>query len=258
MARINLNLLKSLWPYVRSFGLPRGIIFFWVLRCRSKFSSVKLDSKTKFYMRPRTSDVQVFESVFLKREYEIDLSGLNPRVILDVGANIVATSVFFARRFPDATIIAIEPEGSNYELLKKNASNYSNIKTINAAIWHKSTNLCLENPNGDSWSFYFREVYDESKVSYPAVSIGDLCDRFALEELDIVKVDIEGGEKDLFSQNYESWLPQVKILIIELHDRKRSGTSRMVYTALTKFPFDQSLKGYNSIFYNREFLQHDS
>ena len=72
--------------------------------------------------------------------------------------------------------------------------------------------------------------------------------------ISFIKIDIEGGEKDLFAENYEKWLSEVKVLIIELHDRKRSGTSRAVYNALTKYPFDQAVSGYNTIFYNMAFF----
>jgi len=71
-------------------------------------------------------------------------------------------------------------------------------------------------------------------------------ERFQLEEIDLLKIDIEGAEKELFSTNYESWLPKTKVLYIELHDRYRKGTATSFFKAICQYDF--------SIFLGRENL----
>jgi FkbM family methyltransferase len=66
-----------------------------------------------------------------------------PPVIIDAGANVGLCAVFYANRFPDARIIAIEPEPSNYEMLKKNTAPYPNITTVHAALWKENGPLRL-------------------------------------------------------------------------------------------------------------------
>ena len=75
------------------------------------------------WLRLRTTDVSVFEEIIVNSEYHFEYAG-EPRTIVDAGANIGLTSVFFANRFPQARIFAIEPEAQNFEMLKKNTGAY--------------------------------------------------------------------------------------------------------------------------------------
>ena len=55
-------------------------------------------------------------------------------------------SIYFANKYPGAKIIAIEPEQSNFELLKDNIAPYPNIIPIQAALWHKNEEINLIDP----------------------------------------------------------------------------------------------------------------
>ena len=57
-----------------------------------------------------------------------------PRSILDLGANIGIASIDFALRYPQASIIAIEPVAANFQLLQKNISAFPNIRALNVAV----------------------------------------------------------------------------------------------------------------------------
>jgi len=74
------------------------------------------------------------------------------------------------------------------------------------------------------------------------------------ETIDILKLDIEGAEKNVFEKNFEKWLPKVKILIIEFHDRMIEGCSSTALKALSYYNFCSESKGENTIFYNQEFI----
>jgi hypothetical protein len=69
--------------------------------------------------------------------------------------------------------------------------------------------------------------------------------QFGHQRVDILKLDIEGAELELFGPGCEQWLPLVDILIVELHDRFRSGCSRAFYKAITNFNFRQEVRGEN-------------
>ena len=75
-------------------------------------------------LRGKSSDFRVFDEIFLKEQYNSHLLPKNPKVILDAGANIGLSSVYFANRFPNAQVFALEPENSNYELLSVNTENF--------------------------------------------------------------------------------------------------------------------------------------
>ena len=71
------------------------------------------------YLRAGTSDLWVFDQIFLYRELETDF-GQGLGRIIDAGANIGLASVYLANRFPNSQILALEVDAQNFELLVKN------------------------------------------------------------------------------------------------------------------------------------------
>ena len=130
-----------LWPpRSRFFGSPREI-------------AVAVDGIAHpMHLRLRTTDISVFEEIIVYSEYQFKPSK-SPRIIIDAGANIGLTSVYFANQFPEAKILAIEPEWSNFPYAKKNASYYSNIVPIHGALWKEEAVLNLSNPGTGKWGY---------------------------------------------------------------------------------------------------------
>ena len=71
------------------------------------------------YLRRYTSDYSTFKQIYVKKDYDISID-FEPKIIIDAGANVGLASVYFANRFPNAIIYAIEPEQSNFEALVQN------------------------------------------------------------------------------------------------------------------------------------------
>ena len=69
---------------------------------------------------------------------------------------------------------------------------------------------------------------------------------------DILKIDVEGAEKEIFSKNYESWLGKVNVIMIELHDHIRGGCAKTFYSATDKFNFKKVLQKGNLVIVVRE------
>ena len=72
--------------------------------------------------------------------------------------------------------------------------------------------------------------------------------------VDILKIDIEGSEKEIFEQGFEEWLPFTKILIVETHDRYKQGSSKAVLKAVSAYNFSLEVSGENLIFYNNDLI----
>lgn len=161
-----------------------------------------------------------------------------PRTIVDAGANIGLTAVFFATKYPSSKIIAVEAEASNFIMLQKNVAPYPNISPIHAAIWSRDGEIAVGQPDsssgaGGEWAFVTHEG-DGDRVR--AVTMRTLMDETEIDELDLVKMDIEGAEKEVFKST--EWLESVKCLMIELHDRFVPGCSEIV---------NRAMLGYNSM-----------
>lgn len=199
------------------------------------------DLRAPFWLRPGTSDTAVFEAVFLGRQYDFPLEHV-PRVIVDGGANIGFASLVFAHRFPDAKILAVEPVLGNFELLKRNTAAYPTIEPIHAAIWSSEGRLSVTDPGLGAWGFQVQENAANEAESCAAVSIRNLLDRSGYDEIDLLKLDIEGAEEEVFSRGYEDWINRVKVLVIETHEHIRRGSSKPFEEAVAKFPFSMRLQ----------------
>ena len=76
---------------------------------RREISVVMPNLQHPIVIRPRSTDRFVFEQIFLDSDYELTVD-LSPHFIVDAGANVGFASIYFANRYPGATIIALEPE----------------------------------------------------------------------------------------------------------------------------------------------------
>jgi FkbM family methyltransferase len=198
-------------------------------------------------LRLGTSDLEVILKVLAMHEYAVRFP-TNPKLIIDAGANIGISALYFARKFPNAKIYAIEPEDGNFELLKQNCKDRRNIRLQKAALWSCPTRVVLRNEDAANWCFSVKPAEgDEGKID--TVTIPQILGDSGLQKIDILKIDIEGSEKALFSNDYNTWLSCVRLLIIELHDRYLPGCSKAFYSALCSRPFAQELSGENVVIY---------
>lgn len=242
------RITKDFFLFIKNFGLAGIWLFIKVLLNKSdrlRINSVKSD----IFLRPNTSDLSVFKQIFLYDEYAVSFPD-NPKIIIDAGANIGLASVYFANKFPEATIFAIEPYHPNFEQLQKNIKDYKNIIPIEKGIWHSKTNIQLVDGDLGDWGMMTRQSAEKSVGDIETVTIQEIQQKSNSDIIDIVKIDIEGAEKYLFSENYEQWLPNTKLLIVELHDWMEKGSSRAVFNSVSKFDFSFSVKGENIVFSN--------
>jgi FkbM family methyltransferase len=234
-----------------SFG--EAIAFYFKMKT-GRWNDFRLKKlRHPFVLRNNPYDFATFDEVLLREEYNIQ-PGFEPKTIIDGGANIGLTAVYFASRFPNAEILSVEPDKDNFKMLVENARHYPNIIPVNCGIWNRKINLTIIDKWEGNNAFTVEETTKEIPGSIPAVTVGDLRRQQQWNTIDILKLDIEGSEKNVFESNYEDWLRHVKILIIELHDRIKHGCSDTVFEALSQYNFSKEIKGENHIFCNRDLL----
>jgi FkbM family methyltransferase len=192
--------------------------------------------KHPVHLRFGTSDAWVLKEVLLDGEYDF-LPPVSPVVIVDAGANIGLTAIFFANKFPNAIIYALEPEESNFEMLKTNTSKYSQIRPFKTALWNQTKPISLVNPDCGHWGFTTTDGgsagHEHLKLT-DAVTLDNFMYKMNLEKIDIFKIDIEGAEKEVFESSGK-WIGKVRIVMAELHDSHRPGCSRAFYEATNEF-----------------------
>lgn len=173
-----------------------------------------------FYFRQGTSDVLVIKQLFVQHEYR-RLQGLSGiQTMLDVGANIGAASVMLLTLFPQARLIAVEPEVSNVEMLRRNLEPYgSRAIVVEAGVWPTSEPLTVVKHlyrDGLDWSNQVKPSGADRQHAVAGLAMKQIMEQSHIQQIDLLKMDIEGAERQVLLGNTD-WLAHVKHLCIELH-----------------------------------------
>jgi FkbM family methyltransferase len=228
------------------------------------------DQTRQFSYRPKTSDEQVLHQILVAKHYDLGkltrsrelmsflqekrLGGGRP-LIVDAGANIGASSVFFAMMYPNARIVAVEPEPGNFALLSANTVGLE-VRCLQAAVASRAGRTRLVDPGVGAWGY-------RTEPSGPGPEVLQITLSQIIREHGeppyfpfLVKIDIEGAEKNLFEADTD-WVRDTTVVIIELHDwlLPRQGTALpflrcisaldrdFVYIGECVFSIDNRLRG---------------
>lgn len=143
----------------------------------------------------------------------------SPSFIVDGGANIGIASLYFLNRYPTTSIVAVEPSPANFEILRKNLAPYGKrVTLIQGAIWKGSGRLILES-GGEEWRTSVRAEDRDQKGSVEAFTLPTLI-AYGNGTVDLLKLDIEGSESEVFGPEAQQWLPGVRNIAIEVHSKQ--------------------------------------
>ena len=199
-------------------------------------------------IRKGSRDINIFKQIFVDREYDVEIVG-SVRTIIDAGANVGMATLYFADRFPEATIIAVEPETENFKALSSACSSDDRLIPVKGGLWSKPCHLRIINPDRVSIAFQVDEVDIEGTDTIPAHTVDSLMRDYGIEELDILKIDIEGAEREIFSNDISAWIGKVRIIIIELHDFMITGTAEAVFSKIHQIGhYRLEMRGENMVF----------
>jgi len=245
--------IEHVATYIICFGLARACLILITLairpslRARAVLASVP-DSELKLLVRPGTSDIIVFNDIFHGKEHEWKFA-VPPSAILDAGAYTGLSAAYFAMRYPQARVIALEPSPENFALLTQNVSSFENIQAINGALWNESGRLVVTDPGRGSWGLTVKASDDSGTndpgnaggpsdgSAVPAFTVSDIMRDYGVDRLDLLKLDIEGSEKEVLSSS-DSWISRVSAISVELHDRFKPGCTRAFFNAVSDFPIE--------------------
>lgn len=248
--------IQRIIKYFKVIGL-KGFVLSIASKLLNKELRIKIvgrDHRHPISLRLLSSDIPAYRQVFLDKEYDFS-SIVTPEVIIDAGANIGMSSIYFANKYPNAKIIALEPENSNFDLLEENTLPYKNIKSLKSALWSSCGYMSLVDPGLGNWGFMTKDRntsnIDQAKLCDTVISltVNQIMQDQQIDKIDILKIDIEGAEKEVFS-NTSLWLDKVDMIIIELHEHLKPGCNRSFYLGSNGFDCEWT-QGEN-IFLSRE------
>jgi FkbM family methyltransferase len=215
---------------------PRGVcaaVFFRLFGTPRELTITPKGSNFPVHLRLNTSDFCAYKDVLIAQDKQYDPGKLDfvPKTIVDAGAHIGMASILFARRYPLAQIIAIEPEPANFAALVRNTSPYKKINPIQAALWKEDGEICLGKSDAHPKGAF--QVVKSGGQRVRAISMDTLMKEFGIRSVDLLKVDIEGAEREVFEVH--TWIQDVRAIVIELHDRVKPGCRQTVETAAREF-----------------------
>lgn len=192
------------------------------------FTYNRLYSKLKSYPRYKECQVRIdnynllipdaasflsaYQEIFLEQIYKFKTNTTTPK-ILDLGANIGLSILFFKSLYPEAKITAFEADPQIFNYLKKNVNKkgYSDVKLIEGAIWHENTTLNFVSEGADSGQV----AKSNNGIEVKAIDIAQLLNQ---QQFDFIKMDIEGAEEYVLPR-CQGLLDSVQYLFIEYHSR---------------------------------------
>lgn len=169
-------------------------------------------------LRTLHGDLQIFYDVWWRSTYQLpEAIFREASVIVDLGAHVGMTSLYFSRHAPAAAIYPVEADHQNYELLCRNLATAIAAGTViptHAAIHDRQAPVYLRKE-----TFSYNTHVSDTITEWPVngMRLADLLTQYQLTSIDILKIDIEGAEKFLLQQA-DTWLPLTRHVLIELHD----------------------------------------
>jgi FkbM family methyltransferase len=170
------------------------------------------------YARPGTPDaVEIAHSV-IREAYGKYLPAGEVNFIVDAGAYIGDATAWYLSKFPGSRVTALEPNPESFAMLQRNCAPYgSRVLMVNGALWFQDGDLDLVfdpfTPTGNS--VVQRESSANTRCA--AFSMRTILEQSGADEIDILKVDIEGAELELFRTNVDPWLSRTRYIIMEIH-----------------------------------------
>jgi len=164
----------------------------------------------KVYFKDSFELLHSLSEIFIHEIYKIELP--TNAYIIDCGANIGISALYFKRRFPDSTVLTFEPDKENFKILSLNTNsfNLNHVVLNNKAVWIENTTLNFSSDNSMSSKIDDDESSTSSKVQ--AIRLYDLIVR----PIDLLKIDIEGAEFKVL-MDIKSKLNFIKNMFFEYH-----------------------------------------
>lgn len=172
-----------------------------------------------YHDEPDLVDV-IFNEVYCLHQYREGLTHIkkvkNP-IVVDLGAYIGISPHYFAQD-KDATIYAVEPNPYSFAALKLNCTNRDKIIPFNFGIGYrtKERELVIPDNNSTAMSFYGKGAKVFKVFTY---SIDDFFKKYDITHVDLLKIDVEGAEFEIFlSEGFKNVADKIDMIIGEAHD----------------------------------------
>lgn len=202
---------RSFVRCLTDFALYRGLVLpYFPGRDRERTIALKEGPRIRY--RLNRGDIQSIREVWLEQCYRLPVE-IPLRVVIDLGANIGLTSLWYATHYPLTTLVSVEPVVANAELVRQNLSHNSPPPVVlQAAVGGDDGEGAMLESRASNLG-----QLTEAKGGIRIMSMQSVLGHLPPDQrIDLVKIDIEGSEQRLLEGDLD-WLTRVSSLIVEFH-----------------------------------------
>jgi len=183
---------------------------------------LRLRAAPPLYLRGGRSDFHMFHRIYLRDEYRLNSVG-DGRLscVIDLGGNV---GLFSARVAPCAErVIVCEPVPENFSQLQRNTQGFSNVVALNAAVAAEPGTLRIFLPRttkrSGSASAHLQAGHSPEEFhDARALSFDELLQEQKISRCDLLKLDVEGSEYEIFHSMSDSAWDCIQRIHGEYHD----------------------------------------
>jgi FkbM family methyltransferase len=205
-----------------------------------------------------STDIFVFFQVFIVRGYAplfdfLTKHSVTVNCVIDAGANVGYFTQALLLKFSPETLIGLEPERNNFLQASKNVLPVApHAKLLQTALWTHAATVSLRVDGGNDWGVRISNPDIGNEIS-EALSLTDIFEFGETDIFDVVKLDIEGAEFELFANEaFLRELTRVKCLALEIHEDV--GDKFLVLEKLENLRFKFFQIGELTIAWNTNFI----
>lgn len=159
-------------------------------------------------------EVAALWTVFVAGEYG-DWLPQRPRFIVDAGANVGSATLWFRERFPDARIVALEPNPSAFERLRRNLGDEPNVRLVNAALADRDGRASFALAASTSLQGRLQDLRGAGAIEVDVLTLATVRGRYTAEApIDLLKLNIEGAEWPVLAGS----LTGLGTVVLEIHE----------------------------------------
>jgi FkbM family methyltransferase len=157
-----------------------------------------------------------------KAEYYVP-PALKPKVILDIGSNIGSSIIYFHQQFPEAKIFGFEPHPDTFRVLQKNVGHLPGVTIFNCALGATRQRIIARSDQVHFGRFnilgrFKDHGFPASPIECEVQRLDEVLREIGIAQIDLIKIDCEGAEADVFSTLSDEILNQCQWVVGELHD----------------------------------------
>jgi len=184
-----------------------------------------------------------YREIFLEQIYKFSVDKTCP-LIIDCGANIGLSVIYFKYLYPEARIVAFEPDPEIFSVLQRNVRRFgfTDVELYQNAVWTSNGELAFRS-TGAGDGRVMTEDQEKGLIRVPTVRLDD----FMNQKIDFLKIDIEGAEYEVI-KDCQNNLDAVNYFFIEYHgDRKEIQTLHEILRILQNAGFRYHIREANPI-----------